>query len=144
MDGRGVFRGFALQNVDAKGRVAIPYALRQTIELNSQVKTAVVAKLGKSDGLTGYDRNFLPEAGDRNENRINFGLTEEANYDDSGRMVIPPMLRKLGKIENLAFFIGTGERFEIWNPAIALASDEIDDDVKEIIRFCLEDKGITL
>jgi MraZ protein len=131
--------------VDAKGRVAIPYALRQTIELNSQVKTAIVAKHEGATGLTGYDRNFAPDEADGyNANRIAYGLTEEANYDDSGRCVIPPMLRKLGKIENLAFFIGIGKRFEIWNPAIALASDDIVEDVKDIIRFCLEEKGIAL
>lgn len=155
MDQRGVFRGFALQTVDAKGRVAIPHGLRSTIELNSQVKTVVIAKHQIDQCLTGYDRNYTPPAavgddgrdlnaaGRYNASRVAFGLTDDANFDDSGRCVIPPMLRKLGKIDNLAFFLGIGDAFEIWNPWIALESADVVEDVKDIIRFCLEEKGIT-
>jgi MraZ protein len=156
VDQRGVFRGFALQAVDAKGRVAIPHGLRTTIERNSQVKTVVIAKHEIDQCLTGYDRDYTPPpavdqdgrglsgANRYNASRVAFGLTDDANYDDSGRCVIPPMLRKLGKIENLAFFLGAGDTFEIWNPKIALESPDVVEDVKAIIRFCLEEKGITL
>ena len=45
-----------------------------------------------------------------------FGATEEVPYDSSGRIVLPPMMRRKGGIEDLALFLGAGETFQIWNP----------------------------
>ena len=50
-----------------------------------------------------------------------FGATEEVPYDSSGRIVLPPMMRRKGEIEDLALFLGTGETFQIWNPKLFLA-----------------------
>jgi MraZ protein len=38
-----------------------------------------------------------------------FGATEEVPYDSSGRVIIPPMMRRKSGIEDLALFIGVGE-----------------------------------
>ena len=48
-----------------------------------------------------------------------FAATEEVPYDSSGRIVLPPMMRRKGGIEDLALFLGTGETFQIWNPRAA-------------------------
>jgi MraZ protein len=69
-----------------------------------------------------------------------FGMTEDVPYDPSGRIVLPPMMRRKGKIEDLALFVGIGGVVEIWNPRIALV--EGDRDLKEIAAWRLEEKGI--
>ena len=45
-----------------------------------------------------------------------FGATEEVPYDSSGRIILPPMMRRKGGIEDLALFIGVGETFQIVEP----------------------------
>jgi MraZ protein len=70
-----------------------------------------------------------------------FGMTEDVPYDPSGRIVLPPMMRRKGRIEDLALFVGIGGVVEIWNPHIALV--EGDRDLKEIAAWRLEEKGIT-
>ena len=58
--------------------------------------------------------------------RRTFGMTEDVPYDPSGRIVLPPMMRRKGKIEDLALFVGIGGIVEIWNPRIALEEGDAD------------------
>ena len=69
-------------------------------------------------------------------------MTEDVPYDSSGRIILPPMLRRKGRIEDLALFVGIGGTFEIWNPRLAL--DQGDEDLREIAAYRLEEKGISL
>ena len=71
-----------------------------------------------------------------------FGATEEVPYDTSGRIVLPPMMRRKGEIEDLALFLGVGETFQIWNPKLLLDDQRIPEDMKDIARFRLEEKGL--
>ena len=72
-----------------------------------------------------------------------FGATEEVPYDSSsGRIILPPMMRRKGGIEDLALFIGVGETFQIWNPTLFLADTNIPEDMKDIARFRLEERGL--
>jgi MraZ protein len=52
------------------------------------------------------------------------------------------MMRRKGAIEELALFLGTGETFQIWNPKLFLAEPRIPDDMKDIARFRLEERGM--
>jgi MraZ protein len=71
-----------------------------------------------------------------------FAATEEVPYDSSGRIVFPPMMRRKGEIGDLALFLGTGETFQIWNPKLLLKDPRIPEDLKDIARFRLEEKGL--
>jgi MraZ protein len=75
-------------------------------------------------------------------NLMAFAATEEVPYDSSGRIVMPPMMRRKGKIEDLALFLGAGETFQIWNPAQLLADKSIPEDLKDIVRYRLEERGL--
>ncbi len=72
--------------------------------------------------------------------RRTFGITEDVPYDTSGRIILPPMMRRKGRIEDLALFVGIGGIVEIWNPRVAL--EEGDRDLKEIAAWRLEEKGL--
>jgi MraZ protein len=61
-------------------------------------------------------------------------------YDSSGRIILPPMMRRKGQIEDQALFVGVGGTFEIWNPKLALESG--DAELRELAAFRLEEKGI--
>ena len=71
-----------------------------------------------------------------------FAATEEVPYDSSGRIVLPPMMRRKGEIEDLALFLGAGETFQIWNPQLFLDDKRIPEDMKDIARYRLEERGL--
>jgi MraZ protein len=156
-----LFQGSALNAVDAKGRVSVPAFLRSVIERRGDARTIVLAKHEAFPALSAYDPAYAalkhaklerllekeetsPDAQLDHEQRnlMAFAATEEVPYDSSGRIVLPPMMRRKGGIEELALFLGAGETFQVWNPKLFLAEPRIPDDMKDIARFRLEERGI--
>lgn len=157
MDLEHLFNGSALNAVDAKGRVSVPAFIRSVIERRCDSKTLIIGAHEVDPCLTGYDRNYARHLFVENERRrLNeeaadprahfsrarrtFGITEEAPYDSSGRIILPPMMRRKGRIEDLALFVGAGGTFEIWNPRLALESD--DSELRELAEYRLEERGV--
>ena len=156
-----LFQGSALNAVDAKGRVSVPAFLRQVIERRGDARTIVLAKHDHFQALSAYDPGFAARKHSKLERLLEkqetdpsaemeyarrtmmaFGATEEVPYDSSGRVILPPIMRRQGGIEDLALFIGVGETFQLWNPAVFLADSNIPDDMKEIARFRLQERGL--
>ena len=156
-----LFNGSALNAVDAKGRLSVPAFIRGVIERRSDAKALILGAHEVDPCLTAYDRGYARYLHAENERRrLNeeaqggdtashfararrtFGITEDVPYDTSGRIILPPMMRKKGQIEDLALFVGVGGTFEIWNPHLALKSG--DADLKDLAAYRLEEKGIAL
>ena len=157
-----LFQGSALNAVDAKGRVSIPAFLRGVIERRGDARTIVLAKHDAFPCLSAYDPAYAalkhsklerllekeetsPDAQLEYEQRnlMAFAATEEVPYDPSGRIVLPPMMRRKGQVEDLALFLGTGETFQVWNPRLFLKDPRVPEDMKDIARFRREDRGIS-
>ena len=155
-----LFQGSALNAVDAKGRVSIPAFLRSVVERRGDARTIVLAKHESFACLSAYDPAYAalkhsklerllekeetsPDAAleYQQRNLMAFAATEEVPYDSSGRILFPPMMRLKGQIGDLALFLGAGETFQIWNPKLLLADKRIPDDLKDIARFRLEERG---
>jgi MraZ protein len=158
-----LFQGSALNGVDAKGRVSVPAFLRSVIERRGEARIITLAKHEAFPALSAYDPAYaalkhsklerLLEKEETNpdaqldyeqRNLMAFAATEEVPYDSSGRIVLPPMMRRKGQIDDLALFLGTGETFQIWNPRLFHAEPRIPEDMKDIARFRLEERGIKL
>ena len=156
-----LFQGSALNAVDAKGRVSVPAFLRSVIERRGDARTIVLAKHDRFPALSAYDPAYAalmhaklerllekqetdPEAELAYQRRtmMAFGASEEVPYDSSGRILLPPMMRRKGQIADLALFLGAGETFQIWNPQQFLANPDIPEDLKDIARFRLEERGL--
>jgi len=156
-----LFQGSALNAVDAKGRVSVPAFLRSVIERRGDARTIVLAKHDSFQALSAYDPAYaalkhaklerLAEKLETNpESELDharrtmmaFGATEEVPYDSSGRILLPPMMRRKGGIEDLALFLGVGETFQVWNPKLFLADPNIPEDLKDIARFRMEERGL--
>ena len=155
-----LFNGSALNAVDAKGRLSIPAFIRSVVERRSDAKAVVIGAHEVDPCLTAYDRGYARHlhienerrrlneevqsgSGDQNHfrrARRTFGLTEDVPYDPSGRIIMPPMMRRKGRIEDLALFVGVGGTFEIWNPFTAL--EHGDEDLRELAAYRLEEKGL--
>ena len=157
-----LFQGSALNAVDAKGRVSIPAFLRSVVERRGDARTIVLAKHEAFACLSAYDPAYaalkhsklerLLEKEETNpdaqveyqqRNLMAFAATEEVPYDSSGRILFPPMMRRKGQIGDLALFLGTGETFQIWNPQLLLDDPRIPEDLKDIARFRLEERGVS-
>ena len=125
MSGRALFRGSALNAVDAKGRVAIPAGLRQAVESNGDGRNLIIAKHESDPCLIGYDHGWssllharLNRTEDReadagrdysrhNPNRRAFGLVEDVPFDASGRFIMPTMLRGTSGGNSTLLVLGT-------------------------------------
>jgi MraZ protein len=155
-----LFQGSALNAVDAKGRVSIPAFLRGVVERRGDARTIVLAAHETFPCLSAYDpayaalkhakleRLLEKEETDadaqleyQQRNLMAFAATEEVPYDSSGRILFPLMMRRKGQIDDIALFLGTGETFQIWNPKLLLGHSGIPDDLKDIARFRLEERG---
>ncbi|HET9355674.1 MAG TPA: division/cell wall cluster transcriptional repressor MraZ [Sphingomicrobium sp.] len=156
-----LFQGSALNAVDAKGRVSVPAFLRSVIERRGNARTIVLASHEVFPCLSAYDPAFaalkyakLERLAEKEETQASseldsarrallaFGATEEVPYDSSGRILLPPMMRRKGAIEDLALFIGAGETFQLWNPRAFLEDKNVPEDLKDIARFRLEERGL--
>ena len=157
-----LFQGSALNAVDAKGRVSVPSSVRSVIERRGDARTIILAKHETFPCLSAYDpayaalkhgkleRLFEKQEGDtdsdleyQQRNLMAFAATEEVPYDSSGRIVLPPMMRRKGELDDLALFLGAGETFQIWNPKLFLADARVPEDMKDIARFRLEERGLS-
>lgn len=158
---RELFEGFALQSVDAKGRVAIPADLRAAAERNSDVRQIVVSAHPDDPCLSAHDLSWSREkyqgidrkqrqADDRGEEPVKgvkrraFGLVEKAPFDDSGRFVIPPYFRDKAGIDKWALFFGSGETFDIWSPERLMASSDVDPELRDICEYLCKTRGVKL
>jgi MraZ protein len=154
-----LFNGSALNAVDAKGRLSVPSFIRSVVERRSDAKAIIIGAHEVDPCLTAYDRGYGRILHAENERRRlmeegqggtpadhfararrTFGLTEDVPYDPSGRIILPPMMRRKGQIEDYALFVGTGGTFEIWNPRLALKSK--DQDLRDLAAYRLEEKGL--
>ena len=150
-----LFSGNGLAAVDGDGRLFLPSFVRTAAERSSDAQAMLIGPHEVYPCLTGYSRGYTPalmaelerrrlrdealgtapEAHHRRTHRL-FGAPEEAAYDRSGRMALPLFMRRRGRIEGLALFVGAGSTFEIWNPE--LARDVGDEDLRELAEFRLE------
>lgn len=157
-----LFQGSALNAVDAKGRVSIPAFLRGVVEKRNDAKALVLAKHETYPCISAYDRGYaayqhakierLYEKREESDpasladyhqrNMLAFGSTEDVPYDSSGRILLPPMMRRKGGIDDLMLFIGSGETFQMWNPHTFLESDAVHPDMKDVARYRLEERGL--
>ncbi len=156
-----LFQGSALNAVDAKGRVSVPAFLRSVIERRGDARAIVLAKHDSFAALSAYDPAYaalmhakIERQFEKNElnpeaelayqakTLMAFGATEEVPYDSSGRILLPPMMRRKGQIADLALFIGVGETFQLWNPTLFLDDPRIPEDMKDIARFRMEERGL--
>ncbi len=155
---REIYVGGGLSAIDAKGRVAIPAQLRGLILENSGGAPEIgLVRSRNAPCLTCFDKPYIkriPETLERDYAerkdptvtreylaRQAFATIETVPFDTSGRFIISPLVRRLGKLEDLAYFYGVGDYIEIWNPTLAMDSDLVPEEAKIALEFFLEQRG---
>lgn len=160
MDDRKPYIGYSLNGIDGKGRVGIPSGLRATVETNGGgERTLFVASHPSDPCLIAYDRQWsnllkaqltsdeqLDRGQGRSVDRSNtrrraYSLVDEVGFDGSGRFIIPGFTRQSAQLDDCALFLGVGDQFEIWNPAVLLATPDVDAEVKKVTQWLLDQRA---
>lgn len=135
------YLGCALCEVDANGNILLPEPTAKALGLPAQNEPLLLAAHERDQCLVGYARSDLREIQTRTERwqladesadrdahvqnegmRRLLGIVEVAPRSDHG-LRLPEAMRNLGRIESVALVVGAGDRFEIWNPQLALAQN---------------------
>lgn len=129
------FRGESHHKVDAKGRVSIPALFRRVLEAGDPdwtdgLRPQLVIVYG--DHRRKYLECYTIEAIDEVDNqiaamgrgtkerrlleRLFHGQSYPTEVDGDGRLVLPQKLRDKIDLDKEAFFIASGDTFQIWKP----------------------------
>jgi MraZ protein len=129
------FIGESRNKVDAKGRVSIPALFRRVLEAGDPewkdgLRPQVIVVYG--DHRKKYLECYTVEAHARVAaqieamprgsmerrmlERLILGLSHPAEVDTDGRIVLPQKLREKIDLGEEAFFIASGDTFQIWKP----------------------------
>ncbi|MBT0956228.1 division/cell wall cluster transcriptional repressor MraZ [Alphaproteobacteria bacterium KMM 3653] len=129
------FRGEGHHKVDAKGRVSIPALFRRVLASEDPdcqdgqcPNLVIVYGDDRQDHLKCFTVNAINEIDDgiaamqrgskerRYLERLYSGLSHPTSVDETGRLVLPAKLREKIGLDGEAFFIATGDTFQIWKP----------------------------
>lgn len=129
------FRGESRHKVDAKGRVSIPALFRRVLEAGDPdwtdgLRPQLVIVYGdhRRKFLECYTIEAIDEVDAKIDamprgsierrmlERLMHGQSYPTEVDNDGRLVLPQKLREKIGLENEAFFIASGDTFQIWRP----------------------------
>lgn len=121
-----MFRGINAVNLDVKGRMAMPtrYRIRLQDDAGGQLVVTIDTEQAclllyplpawieieqKIEALP----SFNPVT--RRIQRLLIGHATEVELDSSGRILLPPLLRKYANLNKSLIVVGQGKKFEIWD-----------------------------
>lgn len=124
-----MFRGIHSINMDAKGRMSIPARFRDSL-LSVCEGQLVVTIDPNTNNLALYPINrweeiqakiealpsINPQA--RRLQQLFIGHASDLEMDSSGRILVPPMLRKYAQLDKKLILLGQGQKVEIWSEAL--------------------------
>lgn len=129
------FRGESHHKVDAKGRVSIPALFRRVLEAGDPewtdgLRPQLVIVYGdhRRKFLECYTIEAINEVDSRIDGlprgsierrmleRLIHGQSYPTEVDPDGRLTLPQKLREKIGLKGEAFFIASGDTFQVWNP----------------------------
>jgi MraZ protein len=147
------FRGNSLCLVNRDGRMTLPASIRATLARRTAARSFLITSHEVDACLVAFDGDqalelqadchrrriadeaSTPHASHARDRRI-FGFMVDVSVHDSGRFMLPRMLRCRAGISDCALVIGTGGVFEMWSPQLALQAD--DPDLRTLAASLLE------
>jgi len=120
-----VFRGVAQLNLDSKGRLAVPSRFRDALITQASGHLVVTADSDrclliyplpdwepieqKLMSLSSFNAQI------RELQRRLVGYAEDVVMDATGRILVPPALRRYAQLDKAVVLVGQGHKFELWN-----------------------------
>jgi len=123
-----LFRGLNAINLDNKGRMIFPTRYRETVQTSQAAGPPLVVTIDtEAPCLLLYPMTewqvleqkiqALPSfnKATRRIQRLLIGHATEVEVDNSGRVLIPPLLREYANLTKEIVLVGQGNKFEIWD-----------------------------
>lgn len=143
-----MFFGETAINLDAKGRLAVPIRYRDALKEQCENRMVLTYSAFDTGSLwlqpekiwqrVRDDVMALPSfnANHRSLQRRLVGSATAVEPDGNGRILLPPSLRQVARLEKRVVMLGMGNRFEIWNEDIlnamrAAEESSLDDQASE-------------
>ena len=120
-----MFRGATSLNLDDKGRLGIPAKHRDALQTQCGGHLVLTAHphrclllypqpawdpiQAKMMSLSSFDKQSSALQ------RLLVGYAEDLELDNSGRLLVSPVLRKFAGLEKQIMLVGQGSHFELWN-----------------------------
>jgi MraZ protein len=134
-----VLLGTFEHTLDAKGRIFLPARWREELAPEVVVtagleRCLLVMTKPRFAGRAAQLEQLSPNhKASRDYNRLFFSSASEEPVDKSGRMSVPPALRKYAGLEKDVVMIGVSDRAEIWDRASwARYREEVESDFEAI------------
>jgi len=121
-----VFRGVNGVNIDVKGRIVVPTRYRDRLQQES--RGCVVLTIDTEERclllypIAAWEdiENKLAalpsfNSAARRIQRLLIGHATEADIDNHGRILLPPLLREYAGLSKRAMLVGQGKKFELWD-----------------------------
>ena len=124
--GKPYFRGQSLNRLDPKGRLRIPTKFREVLQKH-YTDGLIVTLLGEC--LVAYPPETWEAIEDKAQElsqvqpeqrdflRYFISNAEECEFDNQGRILIPPLLRERAGLDKEVLIAGVLKSFEIWDKA---------------------------
>lgn len=121
-----MFRGINAVVLDAKGRIALPTRYREQLQ-NTNTTQLILTIDTESPCLLLYPLSeweiieeklqALPSFKEavRRIQRLLIGHATELELDNSGRLLLPPLLREYAKLDKRVMLVGQAKKFELWD-----------------------------
>jgi MraZ protein len=123
-----MYRGLNAINLDEKGRLALPTRYRDilysdadnelVVTIDTEEKCLLLYPLPDWENIEAKLEalpSFNPAA--RRVQRLLIGHACEVTLDNSGRILLPQVLRDYAELEKQVMLVGQGKKFEIWSAA---------------------------
>ena len=122
-----MFSGDSTHNLDAKHRVFVPKRFQEVLDRDGNGQLSVVVTRGFEKCLFLFSASGFAEVLARLQTqpfggselrkmqRLFFSNTHKTQLDASGRLVLPPKLRKFAGITKEVVLVGVADRAEIWD-----------------------------
>ncbi len=121
-----MFLGSHAINMDAKGRMAIPTKIRESLSSFCGGRVVVTAHTEERCLLVYPESQWqevlpklesLPSLNKaaRRIQRLMIGYATPLEMDANGRILLPPTLREYAGLEKKTMLVGQGKKFELWS-----------------------------
>lgn len=121
-----MFRGICAITIDGKGRLALPARIREALSLQNNPSLVLTIDTDEACLLLYPSSEWqiienklqsLPSfnTAARRIQRLLIGHATDIDVDNSGRVLLPQLLRDYAHLDKHAVMIGQGNKFEIWD-----------------------------
>ncbi len=113
-------------NMDAKGRIAMPTKVRESLLAECGARLVLTAHTEERCLLVYPEPvwlELLPKIQSlpnmnkvaRRTQRLLMGYATQVELDGNGRLLVPPPLREYGNLEKKLMLVGQGSKLELWS-----------------------------